>query len=170
MNIVLIGYRGTGKSTVAQILAQRTGRKVVSTDERIVETAGMNIPEIVKKYGWDRFRDIESEVVAEVSHRDGIIIDAGGGVIIRNQNIQLLRASGIVFWLTANIDTIAKRIESDDQRPSLTEKKSFIEEIHEVLEARTPLYRAAAHHVIETDNKTPLEVAEQILSSFRNYR
>jgi len=167
MNIVLIGYRGTGKSTVAKILAQRTSRKVISTDERIIETAGMSIPEIVGKYDWDYFRDIESKVVAEVSRRDGIIIDAGGGVIIREKNTQALRATGIVFWLTATVDTIAGRIGSDDQRPSLTEKKSFIEEIREVLEARTPLYRAAAHHIIETDNKTPLEVAEQILSDYR---
>jgi len=164
MNIALIGYRGTGKSAVAKILAERTGREVISTDERIIEVAGMSIPEIVDKNGWDHFRDIESKVIDEVSARDGIIIDAGGGVIIRDRNTQALRAGGAVFWLTATINTIAKRIGGDDQRPSLTGTKSFIEEIEEVLTQRTPLYKTAAHHTIETDNKTPDQITEQILS------
>lgn len=164
MNIVLIGYRGAGKSAVARVLAERTGREVVSTDARIVEVAGRSIPEIVDKHGWDYFRDIESKVVDEVAARDGIIIDAGGGVVIRDRNTEALRKNGKLFWLVANVDTIVKRIGADDQRPSLTGEKSFIEEIEEVLIQRLPLYRAAAHYSIETDTKTIEGVAQNIIS------
>jgi shikimate kinase len=164
MNIVLIGYRGTGKSAVARVLAERTGREVVSTDARIVEVAGRSIPEIVDQHGWEYFRDIESGVVDEVATRDGIIIDAGGGVVIRDRNIEALRKNGKLFWLVANVDTIVKRIGADDQRPSLTGEKSFIEEIDEVLAQRLPLYRAAAHYSIETDTKTIESMAQSIIS------
>ena len=164
MNIVLIGYRGAGKSVVAKIISERTGRDVVSTDERIVEKAGTSIPEIVEKHGWNHFRDMESDVIEEVSARDGIIIDAGGGVIVRDRNINALRSSGNVFWLVASVETIVDRIATDDQRPSLTGAKSFIEEIEEVLTQRIPLYGAAAHHKIETDDKTTEQVAKEIIS------
>jgi len=166
MNIALIGYRGTGKSVVGRELAKRTGREVVSTDEKIVEKAGTGIPRIVEKHGWDHFRDIESEVVEELNTRDGIIVDAGGGVIVRDRNTAALRRNAMVFWLTATVDTIVNRIATDDQRPSLTGKKSFIEEIEEVLEQRTPLYRAAAHHTVDTDGKTVEDLAEEILDLF----
>jgi len=164
MNIVLIGYRGSGKSMVARALAERTGREVVSTDARIVEIAGRCIPEIVEKHGWDYFRNVESRVVDEVAARDDIIIDSGGGVIVRDHNIEALRRNGKIFWLIAGIDTIARRIGADDQRPSLTVEKSFVDEIEDVLAQRLPLYRAAADHSIETDTKTVEAVAERIIS------
>jgi len=164
MNIVLIGYRGTGKSAVARVLAGRTGREVVSTDARIVEVAGRSIPEIVDKHGWEYFRNIESRVVDEVGARDGIIVDSGGGVVIRDRNTDALRKNGKLFWLVASVDTIVKRIGTDDQRPSLTGDKSFVEEIEDVLAQRLPLYRAAAHYSIETDTKTVEAVVQNIMS------
>jgi len=91
MNLVLIGYRGTGKSSVAEILAKRFAAKKVSTDELIVQKAGMSIPEIVEKYGWEHFREVESEVVKEVCKEDDLIIDAGGGVVLREENIKNLQ-------------------------------------------------------------------------------
>ena len=85
-------------------------------------------------------------------------------MVIRDRNTEALRQNGKVFWLISSIDTIAKRIGADDQRPSLTGEKSFIEEIGEVLAQRLPLYKATAHHTIETDTKTIEGVAEQIIS------
>lgn len=166
MNIVLIGYRGTGKSTVGRIIADRCRMRIVSTDEQIVVRAGKSIPEIVAESGWDAFRDIEAIVVAEVASMDSIIIDAGGGVIIRQKNVDILRKSGIIFWLTAAIPTIAKRIYDDTERPSLTGNKSFIEEIEEVLKVREPLYRSAAHHIIDTEGRTPEDVAADIINKW----
>lgn len=162
MNIVLIGYRGTGKSHVGYLLGKRFGRQVVSMDEEIVKTAGMPIPEIVEKFGWDKFRDMETTEARKLAGMDRLVIDCGGGVIERPENTEILQRNGQVFWLQASVEAIVARIKDDTQRPALIEGKSFTEEVAEVLERRTPLYRAAAQHVINTDHRTPEQVAEQI--------
>ena len=124
MNIVLIGYRGTGKSTVGKVVATRLGRTVVSTDAEVVKRAGQPISQIVAQHGWDHFRDIESEVCRDLSARDGLVIDTGGGIILRSQNVDALKKTGTLFWLNASVETITKRIGRDTQRPSLTGTKS----------------------------------------------
>ena len=164
MNIVLIGYRGTGKSTVGKVVAARLGRQLVSTDNEIVKRAGRSIPEIVGEHGWDYFRDLESEVCRELAGRDNLVIDTGGGAILRQQNVDVLKQNGTLFWLTASVDTIAKRIGKDNQRPSLTGTKSFIEEIEEVLRERTPKYQAAADHVLATDGRSINELVKSLLA------
>lgn len=164
MNIVLIGYRGTGKSTVGKVLATRLGRPVVSTDAEIVRRAGRTVPEIVAQHGWDHFRDLESTVCQDFAAQDGLIIDTGGGAILRPHNVECLKKTGTLFWLTASVPTIVSRIGSDTQRPSLTGTKSFIEEIEEVLAVRNPKYQAAADHVIPTDSRSINQIVEAILS------
>jgi shikimate kinase len=162
MNLVLIGYRGTGKSTVAKLLARQLGMEVISLDDEIVRQAGRSIPEIVAAHGWPHFRDLESEVNERVSRRDNLIIDAGGGVILRAANVENLRRNGVLFWLRASVPVIVARIEGGTQRPALTAGKSFTEEVEEVLRERTPLYEAAAHHQIDTDALSPEQVAAEI--------
>ena len=164
MNIVLIGYRGTGKSSVATVLASRLRWKRVSTDAEIVTRAKQAIPEVVKAFGWEYFRDLESAVCRDIGGKDHLIIDTGGGAILRPENVQVLKANGRLFWLTAEIPTIEARIGDDTQRPSLTGSKSFLEEIAEVLEERRPKYRAAADYVIPTDNQSVTQVADTILA------
>lgn len=164
MNIVLIGYRGTGKSVVGRLLAARLGMKYVGLDAAIVERAGISIPKIVEKYGWPGFRDRESAEVRAVASGDNLVIDTGGGVIERPENMELLRQTGCVIWLKAKVDTIASRIHEDTNRPSLTSGKSFIEEISEVLERRSPVYRDSARHEIDTDALTTTEIVEKIIS------
>lgn len=164
MNIVLIGYRGTGKSTIGKVLAARLGRQLVSTDKEIVNRTGRSIPDIVAEHGWDYFRDLESEVCRELAGRDNLVIDTGGGAILRQHNVDVLKQNGKLFWLTASVDTIAKRIGKDNQRPSLTGTKSFVEEIEEVLRERTPKYQAAADHIVSTDGRRIDELAEILLA------
>lgn len=164
MNVVLIGYRGTGKSTVGKIVAARLGRTVVSTDAEIVKRVGQSIPDIVAQHGWDYFRDLESQVCQEFAGRDGLVIDTGGGAILRSQNVETLKRTGTLFWLRASVDTIAKRIGRDTQRPSLTGTKSFVDEIQDVLRERTPKYEAAADHVIATDGRSIVQIADEILA------
>ncbi|MEW6245716.1 MAG: shikimate kinase [Nitrospirota bacterium] len=164
MNIVLIGYRGTGKSTVGKILATRLGRELVSTDAEVVKRVKLAIPEIVQRFGWEHFRDLESEVCRDLWGKDDLIIDTGGGAILRQQNVDVLKKNGTLFWLTAEVPTIARRIGGDPQRPSLTGTKSFTEEIQEVLEQRLPKYQAAADHVIATEGRTVEEVVASILA------
>ena len=164
MNIVLIGYRGTGKSTVGRLLAARLGRELVSTDAEIVKRVQCTIPELVAQQGWDYFRDLESDICQELSSRDHLIIDTGGGAILRPQNIEAFKKNGTAFWLTASVETIVKRIGSDNQRPSLTRTKSFVDEIQDVLQERMPKYQAAADHVIATDNRSINQLVETVLA------
>jgi shikimate kinase len=164
MNIVLIGYRGTGKSTVGRQLAERLGRALVSTDEEIVKRAQRTIPEIVGQEGWEYFRDLESEICSEIASRDQLVVDTGGGAILRARNVEALKANGTVFWLTASVETIARRIGSGNQRPSLTGTKSFVDEIQDVLRERTPKYQAAADHIIVTDGRSTSQLMETVLA------
>jgi shikimate kinase len=164
MNLVLIGYRGTGKSTVGNVLAARLGRTVVSTDAEVVKRAGQSISQIVAQYGWDHFRDIESGVCQALAERDGLVIDTGGGAILRSQNVEALKKTGTLFWLTASVETITKRIGGDTQRPSLTGTKSFVEEIQDVLRERTPKYQAAADHLVATDGRSVIQIVDEILA------
>jgi shikimate kinase len=163
MNIVLIGYRGTGKSHVGRLLSERLSFPYVSIDKAIVSRAGMSIPEIVKQFGWPGFRDRESLEVREISVWDSIIIDTGGGVIERPENIGYLRENGCIIWLKASVPTIVSRIEGGGERPALTDGKSFTEEVAEVLERRIPLYRNAAMFEIDTDGFEPEAIADQIV-------
>ncbi|UVT15484.1 MAG: shikimate kinase [Nitrospira sp.] len=164
MNVVLIGYRGTGKSTVGKLLAARLDRSLLSTDAEIVKSAGHTIPEIVEQHGWDYFRDLESQVCQKVAASDGLVIDTGGGIILRSKNVEILKKTGTLFWLTASVETITARISRDTQRPSLTGAKSFVDEIQDVLRERIPKYQAAADHVIETDGRSLTQVADEILA------
>ena len=164
MNVVLIGYRGTGKSTVGKIVAARLGRELLSTDTEIVKLAGQTIPQIVEQHGWEYFRDLETKMCQGLAGKDGLVLDTGGGAILRPQNVDMLKRTGKLFWLTASVETIAKRIGSDTQRPSLTGTKSFIDEIQDVLRERAPKYQAAADHVIETEGKSVSQVADEILA------
>jgi len=164
MNIVLIGYRGTGKSSVSRLLAARLGRELVSTDTEVVKRAQHTIPEIVAREGWEYFRELESDICRELAGRDQLVIDTGGGAILRAQNVEALKKNGTVFWLTASVDTIVKRIGGDTQRPSLTGTKSFVDEIQDVLRERTSKYQAAADHVIATDDRSIDQLVETLLT------
>lgn len=164
MNLVLIGYRGTGKSVVGRIVARLLRMDYVGMDARIVERAGISIPEIVERHGWTGFRDLESELATELAGRDNLVIDTGGGVIERSENSIALKANGCVIWLTAAVQTIVTRIQDDTQRPALVEGKTFTEEVAEVLAAREPKYRNASHHQIATDDLSPEQVADKIIA------
>ena len=163
MNIVLIGYRGTGKSAVGELLSERLGMRCISMDAAIVKKAGMSIPEIVNQYGWSKFRDIESEVARGLAGLDNIIIDTGGGVIERSENIDILQANSHIIWLKASVDVIVSRIQKGTERPALTSGKTFTEEVQEVLEQRVPKYRSAAQYEINTDELTPQQVTDRVI-------
>jgi len=168
MNIVLIGYRGVGKSSAGKILAAQLNRELISTDAEVVQRAGQTIPAIVEQHGWEYFRDRESDVCLDLAGRDNLIIDTGGGAILRQRNVDVLKTNGKLFWLTASVQSIAARIGGDTQRPSLTGTKSFIEEIEEVLKERAPRYRMAADHIVETDGRSIERVVEYIVVGYLN--
>ena len=169
MKIVLIGYRGTGKSVVGEIVAERLRIKCITMDAKIVQKAGMSIPDIVKNHDWARFRDIESEVARELAKLDNIVIDSGGGVIERPENIEALQSNSRIIWLKASVDTIVSRIQGGTERPALTTEKTFTEEVAEVLKQRIPKYKSAAQHEIDTDALTPEQVAEKIIEICKSH-
>ncbi len=164
MNIVLIGYRGTGKSAVGELLARRLGMRLVGMDAEIVRQAGMSIPEIVEKFGWPKFRDLESAEARKLAGLDHLVIDTGGGIIERPENIEVLQKNARIFWLQASVATIVARIQGGSERPALTAGRTFTEEVTEVLERRAPRYRSAAHHAIETDRSTPEQIVETVMA------
>jgi shikimate kinase len=168
MNLVLIGYRGTGKSTIGKQIARTLQMDYVGFDQEIVNRAGMSIPEIVEKYSWDYFRDLESQVVEDFSCQDNQVLDTGGGVITRARNTENLKKNGVVFLLAATVEDIIKRIAATQDRPSLTGEHSFLEEIDGVLKERQPLYQAAADYVINTSQLSPGQAAEKIIKLFQD--
>lgn len=163
MNLVLIGYRGTGKSTIGALLAKQLEMRCINMDQEVEKKAGMPTPEIVEKYGWQKFRDFESEVARDLTWFDNVIIDTGGGVIERANNIKDLQSHACVFWLKARVDTVVTRIQAGTQRPALTPGKTFTEEVAEVLEKRTPIYKNAAQFEIDTDDILPQQVVDKIV-------
>src|SRR5687767_4298118 len=110
MNIVLIGMRGAGKTTVAKKIAEKLGKPFIEMDDLIVEKAQMKIPEIVETHGWDYFRDLESEVANQVATKENIVISAGGGVVTRPGNINALKKNGVIVFLQVSVDELLKRI------------------------------------------------------------
>jgi shikimate dehydrogenase len=164
MNIVLIGLRGSGKTTVGKILAQKLGREFMEMDELITHKAGLTITEIVEKYGWDKFRDIEEEVTGEIAKIDNIINASGGGIITREKNIIKLKKKGVLVWLQASIDTLVERIGKDTERPPLVKGRTVQEDMEITLKERKRRYQQAADLTINTEDKTPEEVAEDIIN------
>lgn len=162
-NIVLVGMRGSGKTTIGKLLSERLNREHLELDEIMVKRIGMTIPEIVKKYGWDYFRDQESTIVEEVSLLENKVISTGGGVITRAKNISALKKNGVIIFLNASVKTLLDRIGDDPNRPPLTNKNSRKEEMEELLKQRKRLYEEAADEIIDTDKLSPDEVVNQIL-------
>jgi len=167
VNLVLIGYRGTGKSAIARKLGALLDRQVVSLDQEISVLAGMPIPDLVAAHGWSHFRDLEEKVCREFGAQDNLIVDCGGGVVEREANFNSLRSGGKVFWLRATPTTIVGRIGGDSSRPSLTGSKSFTEEVEEVLGRRMPLYERLSHAVIDTDGRSLDDLAATIARRFQ---
>tara|TARA_B100000686_G_C16761862_1_gene959200 strand:+ start:1295 stop:1816 length:522 start_codon:yes stop_codon:yes gene_type:complete len=171
MNIVLLGYRGTGKSTIARIVSKRLHRRLFSIDTIIAKTANSSIHEIVKKHGWPGFRQMETEHLKSLAKRyNNAVIDCGGGAVLNPENIHLLKQQGRVVCLTADMEEILKRIKKDPNRPPLKEGISFEEEQKLVMLEREPLYRAAADMIYDTTQTSADETASKIIRFFRDNR
>ena len=168
MNIVLIGYRGTGKSVISKVLADILHCQHYGLDEKIIQQAGKSIREIVEQEGWERFREIERGVVEKVSSEArNSIIDCGGGVVVDERNVMDLRRSGKVVLLISGFEKIIQRINRDLRRPPLEATLSFEEEQRKALSERDPKYRAAADCVFETTDLKPSQTAMKIIEHFK---
>jgi len=165
-NIILIGYRAVGKTTIGALLAERLGRRFVDLDVEVEAEAGETIAALVQRSGWPEFRRREKEVVRRSAALPGLVLATGGGVVLDPENIALLQASGRLIWLKASPTTIRARLRQEAAqvaaRPGLT-ALGTLAEIDEVLAAREPLYKAAADLTLDVDKATPEELVQEIL-------
>lgn len=159
--IILTGYRATGKSTVGTMLAEHLNLEFVDMDELIEAREGCAIKEMVAEHGWDYFRSLERDLLAELVCRKNIVISTGGGAILHQGVWAQMFTTGLCVWLTADIDTICRRLATDkksgEQRPSLTGADIFTE-VAMVLAERDPLYEKGSHLAVDTSNKTEAEI------------
>jgi shikimate kinase len=168
--IVLIGYRGCGKSSVARALAVQLGWRHVDTDDRIEERAGCSVAQLFARDGESAFRRLESAVIGELPGASAMVVSVGGGAILDPANRDVLRRLGRCVWLTAGVDVILARLAADARsaslRPALTDA-SPADEVRTVLAVRSPLYAELASFTIDTTGRSVADVADEVLQRWR---
>lgn len=164
-SVVLIGYRGSGKTTVGRILATRLARTFVDCDDLIVSREGKSIREIFAAGGEEAFRKLESSVIAETAKKADHVIAVGGGAVLREENARALSQHFIVY-LRCRPAVLHQRIKSDpatsDNRPNLTDLGGGIEEIEALLRRREPIYKATMNAELDVTDLSPEQAAEKI--------
>ncbi|SJZ69377.1 shikimate kinase [Pilibacter termitis] len=160
--MILIGFMGSGKTTVGRILAEKLAIPQFDLDEKLVENLEMSISEYFALHGENAFRQKESELLAKYSHAQAVI-STGGGIVLREENRKLLKNRKDVIFLSTDTNELISRLQNDKKniRPLAQDKTP--EEIQALLEGRLPFYEESASVIIETKNKTPEEIAEEIL-------
>jgi shikimate kinase len=166
-SIVLIGMMGAGKSSVGRCLQRRIGLARFDTDEIVVSKFGLSIPEIFSKYGEDRFRQVETEALTQLAPAESAIIVTGGGIVLRDENVELIKRLGTVVWLAAEKDTLFERASRRGDRP-LLQTESPGKALSEMLRVRAPLYAKAADFRVDTTRLTHEEVTDVILDEIEN--
>ncbi len=161
-NIVLIGYMGSGKSSIAACINKLTGMKTFEMDALIEEREHMTISEIFEKHGEQYFRDKETALLSELTGMENVVVSCGGGTPLREENRDILKKAGVVVWLKADANTIYERIKNAKDRPLLNGNMT-VSHIKEMMESRKDKYEACAGFCIDTDGLTPDEIARLII-------
>lgn len=167
MNVVLIGFRGCGKSTVGRALAERLGWPFVDTDVLVQQRTGMTIREIFADGAEEVFRDLEAEVIAEVARLDRHVISTGGGVVLRDENIDALRRSGKIVYLTAPPEMLWKRIFDDVQRHSTRlalDPDTGLQQVRHALMERDPIYTRVSDCIVDTTDRPVESIVRRIIT------
>lgn len=167
-NIYLIGFMGCGKSTVAKKLESLYQMQSVDMDQMISQREGMTIPEIFSVKGESYFRECESTLLHELNHKTGFVVSCGGGVVMRRENVALMKEKGHICLLAARPQTILDRVSRNDDRPLLQGKKN-VGDIAALMETRQPAYEAAADFICFTDQKSADEIAADIIETLSKF-
>ena len=162
-HIFLIGFMGCGKSTNAACLAEMTGARQVEMDQMIVENEGMAIADIFEEKGEAYFRELETELIKSFAGVEPAVISCGGGAVLKEENVRLMKESGKIVLLMAEPGTIYERVKDSTERPVLNGNMN-VGYIEELMEKRRPKYEEAADVTIATDGKTSKEICEEILA------
>ena len=163
-NIFLIGFMGCGKSTMARLLSEKKGMELVEMDETIEAEAGMSINEIFEIYGEEHFRDLESQLVARIAEKGGAVVSCGGGAILREKNVEMMKKNGKIIYFSATPETIYKRVRHSTKRPLLNGNMN-VEYIASLMEKRLPRYLAAADITIVVDEKEKQEILNELCAT-----
>lgn len=162
-NLFLIGFMGCGKSTMARLLAKKTGKKLIEMDETIEAEAGISINEIFAKYGETYFRDLETELIRRIAKEGNAIVSCGGGAVLREENVSAMRENGKIVYLSATPQTIYNRIHNETNRPLLNGNMN-VEYIGQLMGKRLPIYEKAADVTVCVDEKEKSTILELILT------
>lgn len=169
-NIVLIGFMGTGKTVVGQLLSKRLNWNFVDTDDLIEKKVQLTIPEIFRKYGEQYFRDLESIVIKEIMQNSNQVIATGGGIVLRKENMKFMKENGVVICLLASPKVIFERTRSKTPiRPLIdltNSEEERLQKIYSLLNFRSPYY-AQADYMIHTDNLTLEEIVTKIICTIK---
>ena len=163
MNVVITGFMCSGKTSVGKKLAEKLNFDFLDTDDLIENKVGMRITEIFEKYGEPYFRELETQIIKEVSEKDKLVISTGGGVVLREENVNNLRKNGVIINLVAKPETIYERLKKQPGIRPLLNKPNPLEEIKKLLECREIYYKNCDFRV-ETDNLSVEEIVEKILN------
>ena len=161
-NIVLIGFMGSGKSTISRALSKVFAMDVIEMDQVIADREGMSISEIFEVHGEEYFRNLETDLLRELQNRKGVVISCGGGVPMRDENVVEMKKNGKVILLTASPETILDRVKNNHDRPLLENNKN-VDFIADLMEKRRSKYEAASDIIIQTDGKSAFEICEEII-------
>ncbi|MDF2539845.1 MAG: hypothetical protein K0S76_2866 [Herbinix sp.] len=165
-NIILIGFMGSGKTSVGELLAKRLSYQFKDTDQMIERKAGETINHIFQLKGEEYFRDMESSLLTELqSELHHAVLSTGGGLPLREQNARLLKKLGYVVYLKASKETTIKRLEGDTTRP-LLRGEDLAHRVERMLNTRTPYYEKAAHKVVATDHKSIEDIVTIIMEAY----
>ena len=167
-NIVLTGFMGTGKTAVGKELARLLHMTLVDVDSEIEKSEKMTINEIFRKSGEARFREIETAMIKTIAQQKNTIISTGGGAVLKQENIEILKENGVIVCLCATPETIFRRTCTHDDRP-LLQVQDPMGRIRELLSIRAPYYEKA-DIMVDTEDRTPLEIAEEIRRKVRSAR
>ncbi len=164
MNLILCGMMGAGKTTIGIKIAEKTGRRWYDTDGLIVDKYG-KISDIFEYYGEAHFRKLETEIVKDLVKKDDLVISTGGGLVLKKENNELLQQNGKIVFLRASLETLAKRLKVDGERPLLqTSTESIRERLARLMKERAPVYEHVADFIVDVDGKTPEKIAEEIIA------
>ncbi len=163
MNLILCGMMGAGKTTIGIKIAELTGRRWYDTDELIADKHG-KISDIFEFYGEAHFRKLETEIVKELAKKDRLVISTGGGLVLKKENNELLQENGKIVFLRATLETLAKRLKVDGNRPLLqTTTESIRDRLSRLMTERSPVYEYVSDYIVDVDGKTPEEIAREIV-------